>query len=119
MDTSEIDRIEADLARTRERIRIRLNELRHHLTPRQMVDDAFVRFRGGQGGDFTDDVIGRVKANPVPAGIAGLAIAWLMAGKTEVASQSRHTRTSASTFSRRRTTRSTNRPSLPAQEVAS
>lgn len=89
MELSEIDRIEADLARTRERMRVRLNELGHHLAPRQMVDDALVRFRGGRGADFTDDLIGRAKANPLPAGIAGVAIAWLMAGRNRPVPESR------------------------------
>lgn len=77
----EIERIEGHLAQTRERMDGHLDKLQQHLVPRQMLDDALVRFRGGRGADFTDDLIARVKANPLPAGIAGMAVAWLMASK--------------------------------------
>ena len=89
--SSEIERIEGDLARTRERMANRLDELQQHLVPRQMLNDAFTRFRGGRGADFTDDLVACVKANPVPAGIAGVAVAWLMSarGSASVASRSR------------------------------
>ncbi len=92
MTTSpEIERIEGDLARTRERMAGHIDELQHHLVPRQMLNDAFVRFHGGRGAEFTDNLVARVKANPVPAGIAGLAVAWLMTarGSASVKSRSR------------------------------
>ncbi|MGI4733106.1 MAG: DUF3618 domain-containing protein [Janthinobacterium lividum] len=89
--STEIERIEGDLARTRERMAGRIDELEHRLVPRQMLNDAFVRLRGGRGADFTDDLVARVKANPVPAGIAGVAVAWLMSarGPAPVKSRSR------------------------------
>jgi len=90
MTTSpEIARIEGDLARTRERMAGRLDELQQHLVPRQMLNDALVRLRGGRGADFTDDLVSRVKANPLPAGIAGVAVAWLMASKRALPTSNR------------------------------
>lgn len=79
--SSEIARIEAGLARTRERMGGRIDELQRHLAPRQVLNDALVGVRGGRGADFTDDVVARVKANPVAAGFAGLGIAWLMGSR--------------------------------------
>ncbi len=79
VELTETDRIERDLARTRARMDGRLDELQDHLTPKQMVNDAFAYFRGGDGADFTTDLVTRVKANPLPVALAGIGIAWLMA----------------------------------------
>ena len=64
VELTETDRIERDLARTRARMDGRLDELQEHLTPKQMVNDAFAYFRGGDGADFTTDLVTRVKAEP-------------------------------------------------------
>lgn len=78
-DISETDRIERDLARTRARMDSRLEELQDHLTPKQMLNDAFGYFRGGEGADFTKDLVTRARANPLPVALTGIGIAWLMA----------------------------------------
>jgi hypothetical protein len=87
-DLKDTDKIEADLARTRARMDSRLDQLQDHLTPKQMVNDAFAYFRGGDGSDFTNDLVTRVKANPLPVALVGVGVAWLMASK--------HTSTSTS-----------------------
>lgn len=78
-EISETDRIEHDLARTRARMDSRLDELQDHLTPKQMLNDAFAYFRGGEGADFTSDLVTRARANPLPVALVGVGIAWLMA----------------------------------------
>ncbi len=78
-ELSETDRIEQDLARTRARMDSRLGELQDHLTPKQMLNDAFAYFRGGDGADFTKDLVTRARANPLPVALTGIGIAWLMA----------------------------------------
>ena len=78
-EISETDRIERDLARTRARMDSRLEELQDHLTPTQMLNDAFGYFRGGDGADFTKDLVTRARANPLPVALTGIGIAWLMA----------------------------------------
>lgn len=78
-ELTETDRIEQDLARTRARMDGRLDQLQDHLTPKHMINDAFAYFRGGDGADFTQDLVGRVKANPLPVALAGIGIAWMMA----------------------------------------
>jgi ElaB/YqjD/DUF883 family membrane-anchored ribosome-binding protein len=80
-DLKDTDQIEADLARTRARMDSRLDQLQDHLTPKQMVNDAFAYFRGGDGADFTNDLVTRVKANPLPVALVGVGVAWLMASK--------------------------------------
>ena len=87
-DMSEADRIERDLAKTRARMDHRLDELQTHLTPKQMLNDAFASFRGGEGADFTNDLIGKIKANPIPVALAGIGIAWLMASSSHPAGSS-------------------------------
>ena len=77
-DISETDRIERDLARTRARMDSRLDELQDHFTPRQMLNDAFAYFRGGDGAEFTKDLVTRARANPMPVALTGIGIAWLM-----------------------------------------
>ena len=78
-DISETDRIERDLERTRARMDSRLGELQDHLTPKQMLNDAFGYFRGGDGADFTKDLVSRARANPLPVALTGVGIAWLIA----------------------------------------
>ena len=78
-DLKDTDRIEADLARIRARMDSRLDQLQDHLTPKQMVNDAFAYFRGGDGADFTNDLVVRLKANPLPVALVGVGVAWLMA----------------------------------------
>ena len=78
-ELSETDRIEHDLAATRARMDSRLDELQDHLTPKQMLNDAFAYFRGGEGADFTNDLVTRARANPLPVALVGVGIAWLMA----------------------------------------
>jgi len=85
-EIADTDHIERDLAKTRARMDRRLDELGDHLTPKQMVNDAFAYFRGGDGADFTQDVIGKVKANPLPVVLTVIGIAWLMASSNRSAS---------------------------------
>ncbi|TVV76466.1 DUF3618 domain-containing protein [Sphingomonas solaris] len=77
-ETTETDQIERDLARTRARMDNRLDELQDRLSPGQLVNDAFAYFKGGDGADFTQDVLGKLKANPLPAALTGIGLAWLM-----------------------------------------
>ena len=90
-EIAETERIEHDLAKTRARMDRRLDELGDHLTPKQLVNDALAYFKGGDGADFTQDVIGKVKANPLPVVLTGIGIAWLMASSNRPASTVRTT----------------------------
>lgn len=81
-DLSEADRIEQDLARTRERMDGRLDALQEKMSPTQLLNDAFSYFRGGQGADFASDLISRAKANPLPAALIGAGVVWLIASSS-------------------------------------
>ena len=78
-ELTDTDRIERDLAATRARMDGRLDELQDHFTPKQMLNDAFAYFSGGDGADFTKDLVTRAKANPMPVALTAIGIAWLMA----------------------------------------
>lgn len=77
-DTNDTDQIEQDLAQTRARMDRRLDQLGDRLAPNQLVNDALAHVTGGDGADFAQTLIAKAKANPVPAALAGIGIAWLM-----------------------------------------
>ena len=77
--TDDTDQIERDLAKTRARMDSRLDELQDRLSPNQLVNDALSHVTGGDGADFTQKLIAKAKGNPIPAALAGVGIAWLMA----------------------------------------
>ena len=79
VELTETAAIERDLAKTRARMDHRLGELQDHLTPRQMLNDAFAYFQGGDGADFTQGLLAKLKSNPLPVALTGVGIAWLMA----------------------------------------
>ena len=77
--TMEQDRIEEDLQRTRSRMDRRLNELQGKLAPGQIFEDLLDYVRGNGGAEFGQKLMASVQKNPLPAVVAGVGIAWLMA----------------------------------------
>lgn len=77
--SSDADRIERDLNTTRSRLGSHLSELQDRLSPGQMIDDAMSYFRGSDGADFGRNLLESVRANPLPAALTGIGLAWLMA----------------------------------------
>ena len=82
-DTNDTDQIEQDLAQTRARMDRRLDQLGDRLAPNQLVNDALSHVTGSDGADFAQTLIAKAKANPVPAALAGIGIAWLMASSQD------------------------------------
>lgn len=85
--TDDTDQIERDLAQTRARMDRRLDELGDRLQPNQLVNDALAQVTGGDGADFAQTLIAKAKANPVPAALAGIGIAWLLASSQNKAAR--------------------------------
>ena len=81
--TDDTDQIERDLAQTRVRMDRRLDELGDRLQPNQLVNDALAHVTGGDGSDFTQTLISKAKANPIPAALAAVGVAWLMASSED------------------------------------
>ena len=71
--------IESDLDRTRSRLGSHLNELQDRLSPGQVLDDVMAYFRGSEGAAFGQGLLANVRANPMPAALTGIGLAWLMA----------------------------------------
>jgi hypothetical protein len=78
-NTSDPGRIERELDTTRSRLGSHLSELQERLSPGQVVDDLMSYFRGTGGDEFTRNLVESVRANPLPAAITGIGLAWLMA----------------------------------------
>lgn len=76
--SSEPDRIERDLDQTRARLDSRLTELQDRLSPGQLLYEVMGYFRGSEGADFGRSLAGSVRANPLPAAVTGIGLAWLM-----------------------------------------
>jgi hypothetical protein len=87
-DNLETAQIEQDLAQTRARMDNRLGELQDRLSPNQLVNDALTHFGGEDGGDFTQTLIAKAKANPLPAALVGVGLVWLMASSQRKQNQS-------------------------------
>ena len=83
--TDDTDQIERDLAATRARMDRRLDELGDKLAPNQLVSDTLTQVTGENGADFAQTLIAKAKANPIPAALAGVGIAWLMASSKDKA----------------------------------
>ena len=78
-ETSDPRRIERDLDQTRSRLDGHLSELQQRLSPGQVLDDLMGYFRGSEGADFGRSLLENVRANPMPAALTGIGVAWLMA----------------------------------------
>jgi hypothetical protein len=84
-EATETDQIERDLAKTRARMDNRLDELQDRLSPGSLLNDALAYFKGGDGGEFSQDLFAKLKANPLPAALTGIGLAWLMASSNRPA----------------------------------
>ncbi len=78
MASDDPTRIERDLDQTRARLGGHLSELQDRLSPGQVLDDAMAYFRGSEGADFGRNLLDSVRANPLPAALTGIGLAWLM-----------------------------------------
>lgn len=75
----DIDRIEADIARTRAEMDQTLSELQGRFTPGQFLDQGLAYMKQSGGHEFVSNFGATVKYNPMPVALAGIGIAWLMA----------------------------------------
>ncbi len=73
--------LERDLDQTWSRLDGHLSELQQRLSPGQVLDDLMGYFRGSEGADFGRNLLDSVRANPMPAALTGIGVAWLMASR--------------------------------------
>jgi hypothetical protein len=71
--------LEREVAEQRRRVEDRIGEIRDRLSPGQLLDEALTYTKHG-GAHFLSNLGQQVSANPIPAVLAGVGIAWLVAG---------------------------------------
>ena len=82
---SETDQLEDQLDQDREHLRETLSALEDKMSPGRLLDEAMRHFNTGPKA-FASDLAAQVQANPMPALLTGVGLAWLMMsqGKTTV-----------------------------------
>ena len=86
-DTSKSSaQIERELEAQRNRIETRIGEIRERLSPGQLLDEALSYTKHG-GAHFAANLGQQVSANPMPAALVGVGLAWLIASNTQRQSQ--------------------------------
>ena len=77
-DTSEIDRIERELAATRARLDGTIDALQQKLSPGELMSQAVTYFKEGSGMDLSHNIGRSLRDNPVPVALIGLGLGWLV-----------------------------------------
>jgi len=91
--------LEREVAEQRRRVEDRIGEIRDRLSPGQLLDEALSYTKHG-GAHFLSNLGQQVSANPIPAVLAGVGIAWLVAANNRQPSMaSQHPVTSDADFS--------------------
>lgn len=73
--------LEREAQAQRDRIEARIGEIRERLSPGQLVDEVLSYTKDG-GGKFVSNLGAQISANPIPAALVGIGLAWLMSGKS-------------------------------------
>ena len=77
-DTSEIDRIERDLAATRAQLDGTIDALQQKLSPGELMSQAVTYFKEGSGMDLSHNIGRSLRDNPVPVALIGVGLGWLV-----------------------------------------
>ena len=101
MSTTDLNRIENDLAATRTRLDSRIGLLQDRFTPGRIADDAVAYLRSSSGSEFLDSLTSSVKRNPLPVALTGIGLAWLVAASQRPAGIERVGATSDDAVARR------------------
>ena len=72
--------LEREAQQQRDRIETRIGQIKDRLSPGQLVDELLAYTKDG-GGKFVSNLGAQVSANPIPAALVGIGLAWLMTGK--------------------------------------
>jgi hypothetical protein len=76
--TTECERLEADIEKTRDRITRRVDELRGRITPAEFVGQVTSYAREGAVGDFLSNLAREVRDRPLPLLLTAAGIGWLI-----------------------------------------
>lgn len=77
-DNKSAAELEREVAEQRTRVEARIGEIKDRLSPGQLLDEALSYTRNG-GAHFASNLGHQVSANPLPAALVGVGLAWLIA----------------------------------------
>src|SRR3569623_1843930 len=80
---AELDR---ETQEQRDRIEARIGEIKQRLSPGQLMDEVLSYTKDG-GNRFVSNFGAQVSANPIPAALVGIGLAWLMSSNANAQSQ--------------------------------
>ena len=81
-DTTEVDRIERELAATRARLDGTIDALQQKLSPGELMSQAVTYFKEGSGMDLSHTIGRSLRDNPVPVALIGVGLGWLVVSGT-------------------------------------
>jgi len=76
--TRDPDRILAQIEETRSEMDSTLRAIENRLTPGELIDQGLNYLRRSGGREFVENLGASLKANPLPATLVGIGLAWLM-----------------------------------------
>lgn len=79
-ETKSSAQLEREVEEQRNRVEARLGEIKDRLSPGQLLDEALAYTKDG-GSHFASNLGHTVAANPLPATLLGVSLAWLMSGQ--------------------------------------
>ena len=81
--------LEREVTEQRSRVEARIGEIKDKLSPGQLLDEALSYTKHG-GAHFASNLGSQISANPLPAALVGIGLAWLISstanGHTQTAS---------------------------------
>ncbi|MEQ1770690.1 MAG: DUF3618 domain-containing protein [Devosia sp.] len=81
-DTSKSSaQLEREVELQRNRVEARLSEIKERLSPGQLLDEALSYTKNG-GAHFASNLGSQISANPMPAALVGIGLAWLISSNT-------------------------------------
>ena len=72
--------LEREVEAQRNRVESRIGEIKERLSPGQLIDEALAYTKDG-GSHFASNLGQTIAANPLPAVMLGVSLAWLMSGQ--------------------------------------
>src|SRR5690625_6255717 len=67
-----------------------IDQLMNRLSPGELINQAFDRFRSGGDSPFTQNLVSQVQNNPVPAVLTACGLTWLMASSKQPPASAGH-----------------------------
>lgn len=76
--------LEREVTAQRNRVEARIGEIKERLSPGQLIDEVLSYSKDG-GGKFASNFAQQITANPLPAALVGIGLAWLIGSNAKTA----------------------------------